>query len=129
MPAWSLDRARHTYSIPYWSDGYFDVDDQGRMCALPRGAGGPMLALPEILEQATATGLKLPLLLRFSDILGDRLRKLQAAFKKAMDELDYSGGYTAVYPIKVNQHFNVAGELAAQGDQGFGLEADRKSVV
>ena len=126
MPAWSLDRARHTYSIPYWSDGYFDVDDQGRMCALPRGAGGPMLALPEILEQATATGLKLPLLLRFSDILGDRLRKLQAAFKKAMDELDYSGGYTAVYPIKVNQHFNVAGELAAQGDQGFGLEAGSK---
>ena len=41
MPAWSLDRARHTYSIPYWSDGYFDVDSAGRMCALPRGAGGP----------------------------------------------------------------------------------------
>ncbi|MEO7252593.1 MAG: arginine decarboxylase, partial [Arenimonas sp.] len=56
----------------------------------------------------------------------DRLRKLQTAFKKAMDELDYQGGYTAVYPIKVNQHFGVAGELAAQGDQGFGLEAGSK---
>ncbi len=44
MTAWSLDRARHTYSIPYWSDGYFDVDGKGRMCALPRGAGGPVLA-------------------------------------------------------------------------------------
>jgi arginine decarboxylase len=126
MPAWSLDRARHTYSIPYWSDGYFDVDAQGRMCALPRGAGGPVLAIPEILEQATAAGLKLPLLLRFSDILGDRLRKMQAAFNKAMTELNYTGGYTAVYPIKVNQHFGVAGELAAQGDQGFGLEAGSK---
>ena len=126
MPAWSLDRARHTYSIPYWSDGYFDVDAHGRMCALPHGAGGPVLAIPEILEQATQAGLKLPLLLRFSDILGDRLRKLQAAFNKAMAELNYSGGYTAVYPIKVNQHFGVAGELAAQGDQGFGLEAGSK---
>lgn len=126
MPAWSLDRARHTYSIPYWSDGYFDVDAAGRMCALPRGAGGPSLALPEILDQATAQGLKLPLLLRFSDILGDRLRKLQAAFGRAMAELDYRGGYTAVYPIKVNQHFNVAGELAAQGGEGFGLEAGSK---
>ena len=126
MPAWSLDRARHTYSIPFWSDGYFDVDAQGRMCALPRGAAGPALALPAILEQATASGLKLPLLLRFSDILGDRLRKLQAAFGRAMAELDYSGGYTAVYPIKVNQHFNVAGELAAQGGDGFGLEAGSK---
>ena len=126
MPAWSLDRARHTYSIPYWSDGYFDVDAHGRMCALPRGAGGPVLAIPEILEQATEAGLKLPLLLRFSDILGDRLRKMQAAFNKAMAELNYTGGYTAVYPIKVNQHFGVAGELAAQGDHGFGLEAGSK---
>jgi arginine decarboxylase len=66
------------------------------------------------------------LLLRFSDILGDRLRKLQAAFAKAMRELDYVGGYTAVYPIKVNQHYGVAGELAAQGGEGFGLEAGSK---
>ena len=43
-----------------------------------------------------------------------------------MDELDYTGGYTAVYPIKVNQHFGVAGELAAQGGEGFGLEAGTK---
>ena len=126
MPAWSLDRARHTYSIPFWSDGYFDVDAQGRMCVLPRGAGGPVLAIPEVIDQAAAAGLKLPLLLRFSDILGDRLRKLQAAFTKAMTELEYSGGYTAVYPIKVNQHFGVAGELAAQGGEGFGLEAGSK---
>ena len=126
MTAWSLDRARHTYSIPYWSDGYFDVDAAGRMCALPLGAGGPSFPLPEILDQATGQGLKLPLLLRFSDILGDRLRKLQAAFGRAMAELDYTGGYTAVYPIKVNQHFNVAGELAAQGGEGFGLEAGSK---
>ncbi len=126
MSAWSLDRARHTYSIPYWSDGYFDLDAQGRMCALPRGVGGPMLPLPEVIEQATSAGLKLPLLLRFSDILGDRLRKMQAAFAKAMTELNYTGGYTAVYPIKVNQHFGVAGELAAQGGDGFGLEAGSK---
>ena len=126
MPAWSLDRARHTYSIPYWSDGYFDVDDAGRMCALPRGAGGPVLPIPAILEHVSAAELKLPLLLRFSDILGDRLRKMQAAFAKAMDELNYTGGYTAVYPIKVNQHHGVAGELAAQGGDGFGLEAGSK---
>ena len=126
MSAWSLDRARQTYSVPFWADGYFDVDAQGRMCALPRGADGPALPLPEIIEQATTAGLKLPLLLRFSDILGDRLRKLQSAFRKAMDELDYAGGYTAVYPIKVNQHYGVAGELARQGGEGFGLEAGSK---
>ena len=126
MPAWTLDRARHTYSIPYWSEGYFDVDAAGRMLVLPRGAGGPALALPEVVNQATAAGLKLPLLLRFSDVLGDRLGKLQAAFGRAIAELDYQGGYTAVYPIKVNQHRGVAGELAAAGGDGFGLEAGSK---
>ncbi len=126
MPAWSRDRARHTYSIPYWSEGYFDVDGAGRMRVRPRGDGGPSLPLPEVVDQATGAGLKLPLLLRFSDILGNRLGKLQAAFARAMAELDYTGGYTAVYPIKVNQHRGVAGELAAAGGEGFGLEAGSK---
>jgi arginine decarboxylase len=126
MTAWTLDRARHAYSIPTWSDGYFDVDAQGRTVVLPRGAGGPVLPLPVVVEQATAAGLKLPLLLRFSDILGNRLGKLQAAFARAMAELDYRGGYTAVYPIKVNQHRGVAGELADAGGEGFGLEAGSK---
>ena len=116
---WSIDRARQVYSIPHWSDGYFDIDDEGRMCAQPRGEGGPQLALPEVIERATEAGLKLPLLVRFSDILGDRLRKMQAAFAKAMAELQYGGGYTAVYPIKVNQHFGVAGVLANEGGEGF----------
>ncbi|KAA2284241.1 arginine decarboxylase [Arenimonas fontis] len=126
MPAWSLDQARHTYSIPYWSEGYYDVDAAGRMVVRPRGPGGPELALPEVVERATAEGLKLPLLLRFADILGDRLGKLRAAFARAMAELDYAGGYTAVYPIKVNQHRGVAGTLAAAGGEGFGLEAGSK---
>jgi arginine decarboxylase len=26
MSAWSLDHARKTYSIPHWSEGYFDID-------------------------------------------------------------------------------------------------------
>ena len=123
---WSIDRARKVYSIPYWADGYFDIDEDGQMSALPRGPGGPALPLPEVVARARAQGHRLPLLLRFSDILGDRLRKMQGAFARAMDELDYRGGYTAVYPIKVNQHAGVAGALASAGGEGFGLEAGSK---
>jgi arginine decarboxylase len=123
---WSADRARRLYSMPYWSEGYFDVDAKGRMCVQPRGPQGPSLPLPELVEECAQAGLKLPLLLRFSDILGDRLGKLQAAFARAMVDLEYTGGYTAIYPIKVNQHHGVAGELAAQGGDGFGLEAGSK---
>lgn len=127
MSAWTIDRARRTYSVPHWSDGYFDIDSQGRAVAQPLGAAGPKVVLDEVIDAARAEGLRLPVLLRFSDILGDRLRRLQAAFAQAMAEAEYAGGYTAIYPIKVNQHYGVAGELAAAGDvDSFGLEAGSK---
>ena len=126
MSTWNIDRARRTYSIAHWGEGYFDIDEAGRVVVRPHGAQGPAVVLPEAVDRALAGGLKLPLLLRFSDILGDRLRRLQAAFATAMTECDYPGGYTAIYPIKVNQHYGVAGELARQGGEGFGLEAGSK---
>ncbi|HET6604640.1 MAG TPA: biosynthetic arginine decarboxylase [Xanthomonadaceae bacterium] len=126
MDAWNRDRARHTYSIAHWSEGYFDVDESGGISVHPRGPDGPALSLPQAVAKALAQGLRLPLLLRFSDVLHDRLGRLHAAFARAMAEAGYDGGYTAVYPIKVNQHQSVAGELVAAGTEGFGLEAGSK---
>ncbi|GAA3911657.1 arginine decarboxylase [Luteimonas lutimaris] len=126
MTAWSPDQARKTYSIPHWAGGHFDVDDRGRVLVRPRGAGGPTVALPEVVDRALAQGANLPLLVRFPDILGERLRTLQAAFAQARADWEYAGAYTAVYPIKVNQHRGVAGTLAAHAGEGFGLEAGSK---
>ncbi|WP_202845136.1 arginine decarboxylase [Luteimonas saliphila] len=126
MTAWSTEHARKTYSIPHWAEGYFDVDDAGRVVVRPLGADGLAIPLPEIVDKARERGANLPLLLRFPDILGDRLRRLQAAFEQAQAECGYAGGYTAVYPIKVNQHAGVAGTLASHHGDGFGLEAGSK---
>ena len=126
MTTWSLDQARKTYSIPHWAEGYFDVDAAGHVVVSPNGAAGPSISLPAVVDSARANGARMPLLVRFPDILGDRLGKLQAAFGQAMQEWEYAGGYTAVYPIKVNQHFGVAGVLAAAGNEQFGLEAGSK---
>lgn len=126
MTDWSLDQARKTYSIPHWADGYFDVDQAGHMVVRPTGQDGPVVSLPNIVDAARAGGAKLPLLVRFPDILGQRLGKLQAAFGRAQADWDYPGGYTAVYPIKVNQHRGVAGTLASHHGEGFGLEAGSK---
>ncbi len=142
MKDWSIERARHTYSVAHWSEGYFDVAADGRVVARPRGADGPAIALADVVSDAQRQGLRLPLLIRFADILGDKLGRLQTAFARAMAEHDYAGGYTAIYPIKVNQHMSVAGELVARGTprgsrllddgsivpgrHGFGLEAGSK---
>ena len=123
---WNADAARHTWAVPHWSEGYFDVGDDGDLLVRPRGANGPTLSLPALVEAARGKGSRLPLLVRFADILNDRRARLQRAFAKAMTEWDYAGGYTAIYPIKVNQQKNVAGELAANGAEGFGLEAGSK---
>ncbi|MFN3703566.1 arginine decarboxylase [Thermomonas sp.] len=126
MTRWSPDLARKTYSIPHWADGYYDVDAQGRIVVRPKGVNGPSIALPEVVDAALAQGGHLPVLVRFPDILGHRLGKLQAAFAQAQQDWDYAGGYTAIYPIKVNQHAGVAGTLASHHGEGFGLEAGSK---
>ncbi|HET8934878.1 MAG TPA: biosynthetic arginine decarboxylase, partial [Polyangiales bacterium] len=122
---WTLDAAREMYSIAHWGEGYFLVDDRGELCMRPR-AGGPALALSELAVTARKRGLRLPLLVRSSDILADRLVRLQGAFARSMQDFNYSGGYTAIYPIKVNQQRGVAGELVQAGEHGFGLEAGSK---
>ena len=126
MQAWNVEAARFAYSVAHWSDGYVDINDGGRAVMRPRGAGGPAIALDDAVARAKALGLRLPLLLRFPDILIDRREKLRAAFDGAMRAHGYAGGYTALYPIKVNQQRAVAGTLAGNGGSGFGLEAGSK---
>ena len=126
MAAWSIDHARKTYSIPHWSEGFFDVDEQGRVVVRPGDRDARALPLPTIVDDALAQGANLPLLVRFPEILGHRLGQLQSAFAEAQADWDYTGGYTAVYPIKVNQHAGVAGTLASHHGEGFGLEAGSK---
>ncbi|MGH8182666.1 MAG: biosynthetic arginine decarboxylase [Rhodanobacteraceae bacterium] len=130
--AWNADAARNTYSVAHWSDGYVDIGADGRAMMRPRGADGPAIALNDAIARARALGLRLPLLLRFPEILLDRRARLREAFAGAMRTHAYAGGYTALYPIKVNQQRAVA-ETLANGPQspraagtGFGLEAGSK---
>lgn len=81
------------------------------------------------MRQLQAAGLRLPVLVRFSDILHDRVEQLCGAFDAAMSDCDYQGGYTAVYPIKVNQQRRVVEEILATAERGsgrVGLEAGSK---
>ena len=123
---WTSEKARELYSVAHWGDGYFDVDTTGRLTVRPRGGNGISIPLSEVVTAAHAKGLRLPLLVRFSDVLAHRLSRLQAAFASSMADYAYTGGYTAIYPIKVNQQQGVAGELAHAGVEGFGLEAGSK---
>ena len=84
MTDWTIAQARRTYSVPHWSEGYVDVDEAGRVVVRPQGTEGPAMALPDIIETARREGLRIPLLLRFPEILANRLQRLQSAFATAV---------------------------------------------
>ena len=114
------------YGIDRWGEGYFGINDVGRVTVRP-DPGLPLeLDLFDLVGDLTANGLRLPVLLRFNAILAHRVRELCAAFDLAAAGLDYEGGYRAVYPIKVNQQRSVVEQIAAAGADRVGLEAGSK---
>jgi arginine decarboxylase len=126
MP-WTTRQARDTYNIPHWSGGYFDVGAHGTLIARPdRDPDAPGIDLHALAAELRAAGLKLPVLVRFGDILHDRIDTLVNAFTAAMRAEAYTGRYTAVYPIKVNQQRHVVDRILAHGGKRVGLEAGSK---
>ncbi|MFP5507485.1 MAG: biosynthetic arginine decarboxylase [Gammaproteobacteria bacterium] len=124
---WTLDQARATYSLEHWSGGYFDVNGRGHLVARPRRApDSPTVDLYQLARDCRDQGLTLPVLVRFTDILRDRVDTLCGAFARARETVGYQGRYTAVYPIKVNQQRTVVAEILGHGGSRVGLEAGSK---
>src|SRR5215213_9179482 len=126
--SWTIDSARTLYNIEGWGIGYFDINEQGHVVVRP-DADNPAreLDLYELANDLEAQGVGLPLLLRFSDILRSRIESLTERFDRAIREYEYTGGYTTVYPIKVNQQRHVVEEIVEFGKaHGVGLECGSK---
>lgn len=121
---WTIQKSAETYAIDLWGDGYFSINNNGHVSVKPSADKEIQLDLYEIAQSLNDKQLSLPVLVRFTDILKDRVTRLDHAFKKACANNDYSGKYTPVYPIKVNQQRQVIeGILAADN---IGLEAGSK---
>jgi len=127
---WSVQDSRETFGLEHWGEGYFDINDRGHVAVHPRKdpeAGS--VDLFDLAQEIRREGLALPVLVRFTDVLRDRVLLLQAAFDRARAEYDYTGGYTPVYPIKVNQQRGVVEGLIQGDGRGIGLEAGSKSEL
>jgi arginine decarboxylase len=125
---WSIERAKALYNIEGWGAGYFDVSQRGRVIVRPdRDHPDRSLDLFDLAKDLEEQGVGLPVLLRFSDILRSRIESLSERFESAIREFEYSGGYTTVYPIKVNQQRHVVEEIVQFGAvHGVGLECGSK---
>jgi arginine decarboxylase len=124
---WTLADSIETYDIRTWGAPFFGVNDKGNIIVHPNGPQGPSADLKELVDEVRRRGIGLPLLLRFSNILRQRVVELNEAFRRAVAEYGFKGGYRGVYPIKVNQVASVVDEILKAGrDYHYGLEAGSK---
>jgi arginine decarboxylase len=126
--SWTIDSARALYNIDGWGAGYFDINGKGRVVVRPDKAHPEReLDLFEMARDLEEQGVALPVLLRFSEILRSRIESLAERFQSAIREFGYTGGYTTVYPIKVNQQRHVVEEIVQFGAaHGLGIECGSK---
>ncbi len=124
---WTPGDSAQLYGIPDWGKGYVGVNDKGHVTVLPTKDAARQIDLHEVVKGLEERGIHTPVLLRFNDILVHRLKEIRKAFDDATTEQQYKGGYSCVYPIKVNQQRHVCEQIANLAVQlDFGLEAGSK---
>ncbi|MFC3626036.1 arginine decarboxylase [Vogesella amnigena] len=124
--AWTVADSRSLYGIRHWGAGYFNVGDNGCVKVRPNARHHREIDLHELAHTLADKGLDMPLLVRFPDILQDRVTRLCRAFDNAIAGQNYGNRYTAIYPIKVNQQEAVVKSIIATQDVSIGLEAGSK---
>ncbi len=125
---WTTEDAAETYMIDRWGAGYFGVSPDGKMTVSPLPGKGKTVAILDVVEAAIRDeGLRAPLIIRFQDMLHHRVRTLNEAFAKAIQENKFRGQYRGVFPIKVNQLREVVEEIVEAGRPWhYGIEVGSK---
>ncbi len=124
---WTVTESAELYDVAGWGKGYFSIGSHGNLLVHPTRDQALEIDLKELADRLQLRGLDLPILIRFNDILRDRMKEIHGAFLAAMNDHNYQGGYFCVYPIKVNQQRQVVKQVIEQGREfGFGLEAGSK---
>ncbi len=127
MRSWTIDDAIELYNIHGWGINYFGVNAKGNMEVSPRKQNGVSIDLKELIDELALKDINSPVLLRFPDILDNRIEKISGCFDTASKEYGYQGKYYNVYPIKVNQQRPVVEEIVRYGKKfNIGLEAGSK---
>lgn len=126
MRKWRIDDSAELYNINGWGVNYFSINDKGNVMVTPRKGCAPV-DLKDLLDELTLSDVSTPVLVRFPDILDDRIISISNCFKSAAEEYGYQAQNFIIYPIKVNQMRPVVEEIVSHGKKfNIGLEAGSK---
>ena len=126
MRKWKIEDSAELYNINGWGLNYFSINEKGHVAVQPK-AGGPTIDLENLMEELQIQDVAAPVLLRFPDILNNRIEKISSCFEKAAKEYGFTAKNYIIYPIKVNQMRPVVEEIVSHGNKfNIGLEAGSK---
>ena len=126
MRKWRIEDSTEIYNVKGWGLKYFSINDKGHVQVTPYDSSASV-DLKDVMDELQLRDVSSPVLLRFPDILDNRIQKISNCFKKAAEEYDYQGKNFVVYPIKVNQMRQVVEEIVSHGNKyNIGLEAGSK---
>ncbi len=126
MRKWRIEDSAELYNITGWGLKYFSINDKGHVQVTPR-EGYASVDLKQLMDELQIRDITAPVLLRFPDILDNRIEKISKCFKQAATEYKYDAQNFIIYPIKVNQMRQVVDEIVSHGKKfNIGLEAGSK---
>ena len=126
MRKWRIEDSEELYNIRGWGTSYFGINDKGHVVVTPR-RDGVTVDLKELVDELQLRDVASPMLIRFPDILDNRIEKMSSCFKQAAEEYGYKAENFIIYPIKVNQMRPVVEEIISHGKKfNLGLEAGSK---
>jgi len=126
MRKWRIEDSAELYNIIGWGINFFSINEKGHVTVTPK-KNGVQIDLKELVEELQLRDVSAPMLLRFPDILDNRIEKMASCFKVAAEEYEYKGQNFIIYPIKVNQMRPVVEEIVGHGKKfNIGLEAGSK---
>ncbi|MCK6471795.1 MAG: biosynthetic arginine decarboxylase [Planctomycetes bacterium] len=124
---WTVSDSNELYGVAQWGRNLFSINPQGRLVVHPTGQPESFIDLKSLVDEIEARGIGAPMLIRFPDILKQRMVELNECFRAAITEQNYKGEYRGVFPIKVNQERQVVQSIVEFGKPyHFGLEAGSK---
>ncbi len=124
---WTTADSSDLYDVASWGKGYFSVGANGSLWVHPSKDPARAIDLKQLVDTLVLRGISLPILIRFGEILRHRLSEIHQAFQGAIADHGYHGGYSCVYPIKVNQQRQVVEEVFKYGrPYNFGMDAGSK---
>jgi arginine decarboxylase len=126
MRKWRIEDSIELYNVNGWGQDYFNINEKGNVVVKPKRSGTE-IDMKELIDELEIRDVGFPVLLRFPDILDDRIESLSRCFKNASEEYGFKGDYFSIFPIKVNQVKPVVEEIMRYGKKfNIGLEAGSK---